>query len=114
MIPISGVQGPNPFKMSGLNSHPISNWKPLSMQDKGFADGTPKMSFEQTMNNMVGDMDKSLKEPEQLLNRYLTVGDIDVHDVMMANAKSDITINVASQVATKIIQAYERVQQIQV
>jgi flagellar hook-basal body complex protein FliE len=44
----------------------------------------------------------------------MTVGDVDVHDLMIANTKSDITINIASQIATKIVQAYERVQQIQV
>lgn len=74
----------------------------------------PSKSFVQTMDDLVGEWDKSMKEPEKLMERYLTVGDVDVHDLMIANTKSDITVNIASQIATKIVQAYERVQQIQV
>ena len=74
----------------------------------------PTKSFMQTIDGLVGEWDKSMKEPEKLLERYMTVGDVDVHDLMIANTKSDITINIASQIATKIVQAYERVQQIQV
>jgi flagellar hook-basal body complex protein FliE len=128
-MPSLAISGQNPFKSAGLSTAGfktpfngdsgfsgvnMAGWKPASFQDKGFIDKTQKSAFENVLGTMVKDMDVSMKEPEQLMNRYLTVGDIDVHDVMMANAKSDITINVASQVATKIIQAYERIQQIQV
>lgn len=79
-----------------------------------FVDSTPKASFRDMVANMVQDTNKTLTEPDVLMNRALTVGDVDIHDVMISNTKADIAVNVASQVVTKVIQAYERVQQIQV
>ena len=39
---------------------------------------------------------------------------IDIHDVMIAMSKSEITVNVATQAVGKVIQAYDKVMQIQV
>ena len=39
---------------------------------------------------------------------------VDIHDVMTAMAKSEISINVATQITGKVIQAYDKVMQIQV
>ncbi len=75
---------------------------------------TPKATFKDVMVNLIKDTDKTLTEPDEMMNRAMTTGDVDIHEVMIANAKADITVNIASQVVTKVIQAYERVQQIQV
>ena len=39
---------------------------------------------------------------------------IDIHDVMTAMAKSEITVNIATTAVGKVIQAYDKVMQIQV
>ena len=39
---------------------------------------------------------------------------VDIHDVMTAMAKSEISVNVATQLTGKVIQAYDKVMQIQV
>ncbi len=106
----------NPFSaLNGIsfrenNSFAINQSKPAA----SFVDGAGKASFGDVVANMVKDTDKSLTMPDELMNRALTQGDVDIHEVMIANTKADIAINVASQVLTKVIQAYERVQQIQV
>ena len=71
-------------------------------------------SFKDVMGNLLSDTNKTLALPDELMNRSLTTGDVDIHEVMIANTKADLAVNLASQVVTKVIQAYERVQQIQV
>ena len=38
----------------------------------------------------------------------------DIHDVITAINKADLTVTVATQITTKIVQAYEKITQIQV
>lgn len=87
---------------------------PSATKGPSFLDNPSQVSFKDVMVNMVKDTDKTLSEPDELMNRYLTTGDVDIHEVMISNTKADIAVNIASQVVTKVIQAYERIQQIQV
>jgi flagellar hook-basal body complex protein FliE len=97
-----------------MRVNPFS-FQPTAMPAKtNFAPEPSKSGFSNVLGNMVGELNTTMVAPDSLMQRAITTGDVDVHDVMMANAKADIAVNVASQVLTKIIQAYERVQQIQV
>ncbi|MCA9788673.1 MAG: flagellar hook-basal body complex protein FliE [Cyanobacteria bacterium HKST-UBA06] len=71
-------------------------------------------SFFNVMNDLAGTINKDLSAPNDLMQRAMTVGDVDVHDIAIANARADMTVSIASQALTKIVQAYEKVQQIQV
>ena len=96
----------NPFKAQIAN--------PMSTPSFFSSANTPKTSFNDVVNKLMVNTDQTIKAPDELINRYLTAGDVDVHDIMIAYTKADIAVNVATQVATKIIQAYDRIQQIQV
>ena len=39
--------------------------------------------------------------------------DPDIHDVMIAMSKAELTVNLATQMTSKVIQAYEKVMSIQ-
>ena len=43
----------------------------------------------------------------------MTTGNVDVHDLMVANAKAELLVSVTTQVATKVVQAYDKILQIQ-
>lgn len=77
-------------------------------------DATKGASFKDVMGNLLDETNHTLNAPDELMNRALTTGDVDIHEIMIANTKADLAVNLASQVVTKVIQAYERVQQIQV
>ena len=79
-----------------------------------FFNAGQKGSFLNVMANVAGDLNRSVEAPNELMKRSLTSNDVDVHEIMIAVAKADMAINVSTQVLTKVIQAYERVQQIQV
>lgn len=102
----------NPFLGAGIQSG--LSFSPESVRGADFSGDPQKSSFKDVMTNMVQDMDRTLSMPDDLMNRALTHGDVDLHEVMIANTKADISVNIAAQVVTKVIQAYERVQQIQV
>ncbi len=108
MNPIGKV---NPFNVSGPN---LSSGSGLTTQGADFYSTTSKTSFKDVMGNVISDTNKTLTVPDELMNRALTTGDVDIHQIMIANTKADITVNLVSQVITKVLQAYDRVQQIQV
>ncbi len=110
MIPTSGV---NPFSVGKSTFQPSTPFQGAS-QGANFWDTSKGPSFKDTLVNMVSDANRSIMQPDKLMNEALTTGDVDIHDVMIANAKAEMTVNIASQVITKVIQAYEKVQQIQV
>jgi flagellar hook-basal body complex protein FliE len=104
--PFSALQGPS---MVGGAVFPGS--KAQAMQSFSAPQGG---SFKDVMGNLLTETNHTLNAPDELMNRALTTGDVDIHEIMIANTKADLAVNLASQVVTKVIQAYERVQQIQV
>lgn len=76
---------------------------------------TASPDFKQVMSGLVENLNTELNEPDNLLKDVMSGSqNVDIHDVMTAMAKSEISINVATQFTGKVIQAYDRVMQIQV
>lgn len=81
----------------------------------GSVDNEQTVSFSQMMNNMVDNLNTQLNEPDNMLKDVMSGNkNVDIHDVMTAMAKSEISINIATQVTGKVIQAYDRIIQINV
>ncbi len=71
--------------------------------------------FKQVMSGLVENLNTELNAPDNLLKDVMSGNsNVDIHDVMTAMAKSEISINVATQITGKVIQAYDKVMQIQV
>ncbi|MDX2085917.1 MAG: flagellar hook-basal body complex protein FliE [Candidatus Melainabacteria bacterium] len=70
--------------------------------------------FQSVLMNTVGSLNATAQAPNALLQQSIATGDVDVHTVMLANAKADLAVNMAAQTTTKIIQAYDRILQIQI
>lgn len=71
--------------------------------------------FKQVMSGLVENLNTELNAPDNLLKDAMSGSkNVDIHDVMTAMAKSEIAINVATQITGKVIQAYDRITQIQV
>lgn len=72
-------------------------------------------SFKNVMGGLSQNLNQSLNAPDQLLKDAMTGNnDVDIHDVMTAMAKAEINISVATQVTSKVIQAYDKIMQISV
>lgn len=76
---------------------------------------TAAPDFKQVMSGLAENLNTELNAPDNLLKDVMSGSkNVDIHDVMTAMAKSEISINVATQITGKVIQAYDRIMQIQV
>ena len=76
---------------------------------------TPEIpSFSDMMQGMVKELDNTVKAPDQILQDAILGNGPDIHDAMIAISKAEIGVNIATQITTKVIQAYEKVISIQV
>ena len=108
--------------MNGFNSIDFNSKIP-SMSQTGMGYGrisniesTDKTSnFKDVLTNMVSNVNEQMNQPDDLLAKAASgTGDVDVHDVMIAMSKAELTLTVATTAVTKVIQAYEKITQIQV
>lgn len=78
-------------------------------------DEVEKPSFKGVMSGLVQNFNQELNAPDELLKKSMAGDpDVDIHDVMTAMAKAELNVNVATQITTKVIQAYDKIMQISV
>ena len=71
--------------------------------------------FKAVFSGLVENFNQELNAPDNLLKDVMSGNTtVDIHDVMTAMAKSEITVNIATTAVGKVIQAYDKVMQIQV
>lgn len=72
-------------------------------------------NFKSVMSGMVSNLNQEINAPDQLLKDAMSGNNnVDIHDVMTSMAKAELGISVATQVTSKVIQAYDKIMQIQV
>lgn len=108
--------------LEGLNSVSLNStvqsakygWN-LNSQSVANIEEPSKGGFKDVLSGMVKSVNDELSAPDKLLKEAMLGNkDVDVHQVMTAVSKADISINVATQVVSKVIQAYDKILQIQV
>ena len=72
------------------------------------------VTFSDTMNNMVKDLNETANAPDVAMQDMIAGNGTDIHDVMLAISKAELSVNVATQVTTKVVQACEKIMAIQV
>lgn len=99
------------FSMTEGVKHPFKTGMTQNLQLDA---DVKRPSFQDAMVNVLDNVNKATEVPEALMHEAMTTGGVDVHDVMVANAKSELLISITTQVATKVVQAYDRILQIQI
>jgi flagellar hook-basal body complex protein FliE len=100
--------GQNPFETGGVG---FSGYAHRLMMPSNGVEGP---NFMDTLMNTVSGINETMQKPDALLKDMMTGGKTDVHDVMIANTQAELAVNMATQITTKVIQAYDRILQIQV
>lgn len=103
------AQGP-----SGASFSAMKSVYPSGLSGPSRVSAAQGPSFGNVMTNLVGNINGTLSKPDEMLRETVLHGTYDIHDVMLANSKADLAINLTSQFTTKVIQAYDRILQIQV
>lgn len=70
--------------------------------------------FKSVFSGLVENFNSELNAPDELMKDVMQgSGNADIHDVMTAMAKAELGVTVATNITTKVIQAYEKIMQIQ-
>ncbi|MDD3436703.1 MAG: flagellar hook-basal body complex protein FliE [Candidatus Gastranaerophilales bacterium] len=81
----------------------------------GLDSNETKTSFKDVVTGLANNLNNDLNAPDKLLKSAMTGdSDVDIHDVMTAMAKAEISVSVATQFTSKVIQAYDKIMQISV
>ena len=60
-------------------------------------------------------MNTSMNEPDNLMKDVMMGSEnVDIHDVMTAMAKAELAVSIATTATGKVIQAYDKIMQIQI
>ena len=71
--------------------------------------------FKQVFSGLVEHFNQDLNAPDDLLKDVMSGNkNVDIHDVMVAMSKTEISVNIATQLTGKVINAYDRVMQINI
>lgn len=103
-VNLAGSVSNTPF---GMNVMPSAKTDAL--------DESQSASFKDVMGGLAKGISNDLAAPDKLLKSAMAGdSDVDIHDVMVAMSKAEITVNVATQITSKVIQAYDKIMQISV
>ena len=70
--------------------------------------------FSAVFSGLIENLNHEMNAPDELLKDAMQENNnVDIHDVMTAMAKAELGVTVATTVTGKIIQAYDKVMQIQ-
>ena len=107
--------------MNGLNSINFNSQIPSMQSQMAFGrvsnleSTNATSSFKDVLTNMVSNVNEQMNKPDDLLAKAASgTGEVDVHDVMIAMSQAEITLTVATNAVSKVIQAYDKIVQIQV
>ena len=101
-------QGVNPFAIHGFQVQGHVQHTDLNPGISG------PSQFQQVLSHTYSQVNQVVRKPDALLKDAMSGGPVDLHTVMIANTQAELAINLASQSMTKIVQAYDRITQIQI
>ena len=71
--------------------------------------------FSSVMSGLVENLNTTMEAPDNLLKEVMMGSqNVDVHDVMTAMSKAELSVTVATTITGKVIQAYDKIMQIQI
>ena len=81
----------------------------------GRVEGPDTVDFSSVMSGLVENLNNEMNAPDNLLKDAMMGNEnVDVHDVMTAMSKAEISITVATTAVGKVIQAYDKIMQLQI
>ena len=71
--------------------------------------------FSSVMSGLVENLNTQMEAPDNLLKEAMMGSqNVDIHDVMTAMSKAELSISIATTVTGKVIQAYDKIMQLQI
>ena len=78
-------------------------------------EGPDTADFSSVMSGLVENLNTEMNAPDNLLKDAMMGNEkVDIHDVMTAMAKAELSVTVATTAVGKVIQAYDKIMQLQI
>lgn len=97
-----------------LTQGPILPIQPISVEATQNAAEVSPSSFKDLMKKAVGDLNASQVGASDAIQNLATGGEDNLHDVIIAMEKANITLQYAIQIRNKVLEAYQSVIQMQI
>jgi flagellar hook-basal body complex protein FliE len=82
----------------------------LGGADKAGKSGT----FAEFFNNTINELDGLSKHSQQMQQRFVANGDVELQDVMIAGNESEMALKLTMQVRNKVLDAYREIMRMSV
>ena len=76
--------------------------------------GKVAKSFSNVIGNYVNDVNNTQRGAEKAVETFASGGNIDVHSVMIASEKANLSMQMTMQMRNKFLQAYQEISRMQV
>ena len=70
--------------------------------------------FGEIFRGAVSRVDEFQKTSQQMVDRFLQGEDVEVHDMVMAGQRAELSFDLFMQVRNKVVQAYQEVMRMQI
>ena len=78
-------------------------------------EGPDTADFSSVMSGLVENLNTQMEAPDNLLKDVMMGNEnVDIHDVMTAMSKAELAISIATTATGKVIQAYDKIMQLQI
>ena len=93
----------------------IDSWGAIPSARMNRVEEVGTADFSSVMSGLVENLNTTMEAPDNLLKEAMMGNqNVDVHDVMTAMSKAELSISVATTITGKVIQAYDKIMQIQI
>ena len=93
----------------------LDSWGDIPSARISRAEEPSTTDFKSVMSGLVEGMNNSMNAPDNMLKDVMMGSEnVDIHDVMVAMSKAEISVNIATTAVGKVIQAYDKIMQIQI
>lgn len=93
----------------------IDSWGGMPSARMNRVEEPSTVNFSSVMSGLVENLNAQAEAPDNLLKDVMSGNEnVDIHDVMTAMSKAELSITVATTAVGKVIQAYDKIMQIQI
>jgi flagellar hook-basal body complex protein FliE len=77
------------------------------------AEGPGKTSFVDALKSFTGQVDQEMQSANQKIDEFAVGKRFDLHEIMIATEKADISFRLLLQVRNKLLEAYQEIMRMQ-
>ena len=89
----------------------------VTIKDPNKLNPTPyeaQQSFANSLKEAIANVNNQQITSDNLTQKLITGGDVELHEVMIASQKASITLNATIEVRNKVIEAYQEIMRMSV